>query len=316
LIDTLVIGAADLAPLLARLADPEVPCLVHGGEFDVASLKRHLGCAPQGIIDTQQAALLLGYERTGYGAMVAACLGIELPKGHSTYDWGTRPIATEALAYAVNDVRHLPELAAHLQAEITDRDLQEEFAIACAAVTATVGRPPGFDDSHLWRIAGVSSLSDDKLPILLALLRWREEQARAADQPSGRLLNPQALLQLARVGPTNFSSLKRLGVQGRFLHEHGREVLEVIQRARQEPPSLPARPVQPEPDPGQRQRERRLRDWRRGEAARRGVPEQAVLPARAITHLATVGAADLAGVPQLGPKRIGLYGATLQRLCS
>jgi hypothetical protein len=40
-----------------------------------------------------------------------------------------------------------------------------------------------------------------------------------------------------------------------------------------------------------------------------------VLPAAAVRHLAAHGAADLAAVPQLGGKRIALYGSRLAALC-
>jgi ribonuclease D len=67
--------------------------------------------------------------------------------------------------------------------------------------------------------------------------------------------------------------------------------------------------------PGIRERERKLKAWRRREAERRGVPHQVVLPARSLEHLKLFGADDLEAVPQLGAKRSRLYGRDLARLC-
>jgi ribonuclease D len=67
--------------------------------------------------------------------------------------------------------------------------------------------------------------------------------------------------------------------------------------------------------PEEESREQRLKDWRRGEAEKRKVPLQVVLPARALEYLKRHGAGDLAAVPQLGAKRGAGYGDKLRALC-
>jgi ribonuclease D len=64
-----------------------------------------------------------------------------------------------------------------------------------------------------------------------------------------------------------------------------------------------------------RERGERLKAWRQQEAERRQVPLQVVLPAAALRHLQRHGAEDLESVPQLGAKRIRLYGDKLGELC-
>ncbi len=302
-----------LAPLRPAIESAATRTCLHGGEYDVALLRRDYGIRPAGIWDSQQAASLLGWPQTGYGRLVETICGVSLPKGHAFYDWSRRPLAAEALRYALDDVRYLPQICDHLTGLVRAADLEEELEIACQVVAETTwsgaSRPEG-----IWRIKGVRALDSSRLPLLVALYDWREEAARRADRPPGRLLNNALLLSLARAAPRRLAELRRLGVRGRRLARDGQAILEVVRVAQEKPPPLPEPPVAPRPVPEERDRGKRLRHWRAAEAKRRGVTEQAVLPAAALRHLARHGAADLDAVPQLGAKRIRLYGNTLRRL--
>ena len=89
-----------------------------------------------------------------------------------------------------------------------------------------------------------------------------------------------------------------------------------IRSVRRDPPTLsPPANAAREFDPLARERGERLRAWRQADADRRQVPLQVVLPAAALRHLQQHGADDLESVPQLGGKRIGLYGEKIGELC-
>lgn len=315
-VDTLALPAEPtvLAPLKPILENPDQPLWVHGGEYDVACLKRDYTIAPRGVFDTQQAASMLGWERTGYGAVVEKLCGVTLPKGHSQYDWGTRPLDAAALAYAVDDVRYLPEVAQRLQEEIRAADVEEEVAIANAVVEATVWTG-GFDPAGFWRLKGIREINNRSLPLLAALWTWRDERAREANFPPGRLVANDALLALARNEPTSYGHLKKVGLKSWLLQAHGDSLIEVIKTARENPPEIPDRPWRREITEAERLREIRLKDWRRAEAERRKVPLQVVLPAKALDHLKQHGGDDLTSVPQFGPKRAARYGDALRRIC-
>lgn len=315
-VDTLALpyAPATYDGLRGVLEDPSRPVLVHGGEYDVGCLKRDFAIAMAGIWDSQQAASFLGWERTGYGAVVEQVCQVSLGKAFTHYDWATRPLAEGALAYAVDDVRYLPRVVDHLRAEIATRDLVEELAIANQVVAGS-GWSGGFDPAGFWRIKGVRELPPPAMATLAALYAWRDRLAVTRDQPPGRVVNNELLLALARTGPTNFGGLKRLGLRSWLLAEHGEQLMDTIKHARSQPPTVPARPRARDVDDAERLREERLKDWRRNEAATRAVPLQVVLPAKALEHLKQHGAAHLADVPQLGAKRIDRYGDTLRRLC-
>jgi ribonuclease D len=323
LVDTLTLAraGASLSALKGPLEDPALITYLHGGEYDVGCLKRDYGISLGGVWDSQQAASLLGWERTGYGAAVEKLCGVTLDKAFTQYDWATRPLSPGALRYALDDVIHLPRVCEELRAAVRAADLDEEVAIANQAVMGTVWTG-GFDPGGFWRIKGIRELPQNALPMLAALYAWRDRAADAANLPPGRMLNSEVLLALVRQAPTSFQQLKHVGVKAWFVAQHGEGLITAIKAAREHPPELPPRPRFREVLPIEEERETRLKDWRRGEAERRTqsegrpVPLQVVLPAKALEFLKQHGAADLAAVPQLGAKRITKYGERIRALCS
>ena len=303
-----------LDPLRPALEGEETVTWVHGGEFDVGCLKRDYDLALGGLWDTQQAATFLGWEKTGYGNVVERVCGVRVEKGYAHFDWGRRPIAAEPLRYAVEDVLYLPRVGERLAEAIREADLEEELEIANRAVMDAAWGGGHAPDGFL-AIKGARRLPRESQAVLAALHRWREEIARTLDLPPGRVVANRHLLDLARGTPSSPDELVKLGLGRRTVAEHGRRMVAVIGQARREPPELPPPGERRPRDPKIEERDRALRSWRREEARRRRVPEQVVLPAAAVRHLAEHGATDLAAVPQLGGKRIALYGSRLAALC-
>ncbi len=303
-----------LDPLAAGFARTDRTLWIHGGEYDAVLLRRDFGLTLGGLWDTQQAGQFLGFEKTNYGALVERVCQIVLPKGHAQYDWATRPLASDALAYAIDDVVHLPRVGEELRAAIITAELVEEHAIASTAVAAT-STEGVFDPAGFWRIKGVREVPRDHLSVMAHLYLWRDGVGRALDKPPGRVVNNEQLLALARQVPLSFQQLKRLGVKSWVLTDHGESLIAAIRTGTEQPTAHPEPPRHREVDEAEEKREDRLKDWRRGEAEKRQVPLQVVLPAKSLDHLKRHGAGDLGGVPQLGPKRTERYGAKLVDLC-
>ncbi len=304
-----------LEPLRPALESTTTATCLHGGEYDVGLLRRDYGIRPAAVWDSQQAASLLGWPQTGYGRLVERLCGVSLAKGHAFYDWARRPLAAEPLRYALDDVRYLPTVCRRLRQLVHEADLEEEVEIACQAVAAATWNGD-FRPDGLWRIKGVRQLERRRMPVLTALWQWRDQAARQADKPAGRLLNNALLLAVARASPRRPGDLRRIGLTGRQLDRLGDAILRTVESARRDPPAVPEPAATAQMTPAERDRNKRLREWRRQEAARRDITQQAVLPAAALRHLAQHGAVDLAAVPQLGAKRIRLYAETLTRLAS
>ena len=316
LVDLVALAEAGvgLEPLRESLESPRHTTWVHGGEFDVGSLKRDFEISIGGLWDTQQAATFLGWEKTGYGAVVERVCSVALEKAYAHYDWGRRPIEAKPLRYALDDVRYLPRVAAELERRVEAAGLSDEVGVANAAVMAATWSSPS-NGRGFWRLKGVHKLDEAQRRRLAALFEWREVEARRRDVPPGRLLHPEKLLALARRPPRDPAQARSLGLRGRTA-AYAEELVEVLEHARRHPPEIPPRPTGPRQTPGEARRLKALKAWRRNESETRGVPPLVVLPPTAMQHLARHGAKRLDEVPQLGAKRAALYGEVLARICS
>jgi ribonuclease D len=320
LIDTLALLGRDPVPsnaldgLKPALEDRHLPKLLHGGEYDVGILKRDFDIHLAGVWDSQQAATFLGWERTGYGAVVEKTCGVSLEKAYSQYDWGTRPLDPKALVYALDDVVYLPQVWEQMKALVRQADLEEELSVAFSALEGS-SWSGGFDPAAIWRMQGARDLPASAMGLLAAVHQWRDSVAREMDRPSGMLINDRVLVSLVSHKPKDLAGLKRAGLRASLASTHGEMLLEALQRAATCPPVLPPEPERRGVTPQERARDGRLRDWRREEAKRRKVPPQVVLPPRALDYLKRFGAGDLGVVPQLGEKRARLYGEQLRKLC-
>jgi len=283
--------------------------LLHGGEYDVAVMKRELGTSPTNLFDTQAAAAMLGFARTGYANLCGELLDVKLTKEHQQFDWARRPVPAGPRRYALDDVRYLPALARALEARVRTADLEEEVAIACLAVSAAAPHE-GMDASErFWRVVGGERLPRDVLARVASLVVWREAEAEQRDQPPGRLVSKESLLNLARRGATSARELETFGLSRRLVAERADSLLVALAT----PGEVPDKPRRIASDPIVEARRSRLKSWRDDEAKRREVTIQAVLPTRALESLA-LGETELGAVPQLGDKRIRLYGERLRQL--
>jgi ribonuclease D len=307
-------GAEALAPLAAPLANPRLRVWIHGGEYDVACLKRDFSLTLRNLFDTQQAASFLGWQRTGYAAVVEEICGIKLAKDHAQYDWGCRPIDDEALRYALDDVVHLPEIGLELHRRIAAADIDEELEIANRSVAEAAAHESGFDPLRMWRLKGALELRRDRHAVLTALYAWRDQKGREANLPPGRLIANEPLVALAAHAPTEHAALRRVRLRAAFVREHGDELLEVVAKALQDPPEVPQRARRARPSASEAARAKALKDWRRREAERRELPMQVIMPPRALEWLVTHGCERIDECPELGPKRVARYRDELLQL--
>ena len=321
-VDTLAPAVrAAFSSLRAGLARTDRPLYLHGGEYDVGCLKRDFDMPLGGVFDTQQAASLLGLEKTGYAAVVEKTCGVLLPKAHAQSDWGRRPLPQDALHYAVDDVVYLPRAAEALRTLVEAAGIQDEVSVQNAAVMGATIRDVD-DEGAFWRLKGVRDVPVELRPLVFALWRWREESARAANQPAGRIVNTEVLYNLTRHPPSDLASAKRAGLNASLLARQGERLLHVVAEARRQPPPLPPLPPEHFPSRAEQRREDALKNWRRDEAAKRSaaegrpIPLQLVLTAPALDYLVRHGADHLEAAPQMGQARLARYGDVLRKLAS
>ena len=101
----------DLSPLVRLFEDPKIVKVIHACSQDLEVLLYGMHCACAPVFDTQLAAAFLGMrQQASYASVVEHYMGVHLPKTESLTDWSRRPLDSEQLVYAEDDVRYLPDI--------------------------------------------------------------------------------------------------------------------------------------------------------------------------------------------------------------
>ena len=243
----------DFGPLQALLADPSREKIVHAGAQDLPLLARVVGAAPTPVFDTQIAAAMVGLgAQISYAALAERFAGARVDKSHTMSDWSRRPLESEQLAYAAQDVRHLHAIRAQLGGRLTELGREAWFAEEQALRTEAALRSDEPRDDDLYRIVkDWAKLRGVELAVLHALAKWREDEARARDLPRRRVLPDEALIHLARRPPRARADLSRLprGVPARAVERHADDLVRVARDAAALPPDAwPQAPERRAPD--------------------------------------------------------------------
>lgn len=244
LVDTVRI--ADLSPLAALLTAPNVRKIVHSGSGDVPILRRATGASPQPLFDTQIAAAFAGLGPSlSYAALIRELFAVELPKHETRTDWLRRPLSTDQLRYAAEDVEQLEAAATELERRL--RELGRlEWALEDSAELSLL-ESDAADASVAWRrVKGLDRLPPHGRAVARALAAWREREADRLDLARSFLLRDETLLALARrdaIAPQEIAKLP--GFEARRHAQHAARWVEALDAARAavEAGTAPAEPA-------------------------------------------------------------------------
>jgi ribonuclease D len=239
----------DVTPLAALLDDPECEIVLHAGRQDVAILRRAWGTPLNNIFDTQIAAGFSGASaQAGYGNLLGAILGRRVGKTASYTRWDARPLTSEQLGYAAEDVAHLLQLADEIQRRLTDIGRLGWAREECRRLeSATDERDP----NTAWeRLPRVGQLDPRARAVARELAAWRERTASDADRPVGSILADPALVELAKRHPSTTSGLEQIrGLHPPTIKRRGQAILDAIARGREAPP-IPRDEARSRSEPG------------------------------------------------------------------
>ena len=185
----------DLNPLWSAWAGKEI--LLHGADYDLRLLRRS-GCpTATRVFDTMLAARLSGVAEFSYAALVDKYFGVKIAKASQKANWAMRPLAPQMLEYAVNDTRHLGEIARILEADLTRLGRMEWFRQSCDRAIRSAEIDKEIDPDQLWRIPGCGHLRGRPAAIFRELWRWRDDEARRLDKPTFHILHSEKLIEAA-----------------------------------------------------------------------------------------------------------------------
>jgi len=243
------LGDADVTPLAGLLADPAVEIVLHAGRQDVAILRRAWNTELTNIFDTQLAAGFAGASaQAGYGNLIGSILGQRVGKTASYTRWDARPLTTEQLNYAAEDVEHLLELADELQRRLRESNRLEWAREECRRLeSATDERDP---ETAWERLPRVNQLDPRARAVARELAAWRERTASSEDRPVGSVLADPPLMELAKRQPSGLAGLEQIrGIHPSGIRRRGPAIIEAIARGREAPP-IPRDEYRGRSDPG------------------------------------------------------------------
>lgn len=231
IIDPLTV--TDIGLIGKALSDPKTEVVFHDADYDLRLLDQDFGFRARNLFDTRIAAQLLNEPGIGLAALLDKYFGVKLNKKFQRADWSARPLSSEMLAYAATDTQYLPALRDILRDKLQEMGrwtwAEEEFRL----LEQIRWSPAEKDGTEFLRIKGAKGLPTRTLAILRELYQWRESTARRRDRAAFRVLNNQAMLDLAKSPPSDLDRLERTaGVGQDTARRNGKSILAAIERGR------------------------------------------------------------------------------------
>lgn len=193
--------------------------ILHASTQDLPCL-REVGINPVNLFDTELAGRIAGLPRVGLGPLLESLMGVTLAKEHSAADWSVRPLPQDWLTYAALDVELLIELRDRMY-QILDESKKLPWALEeFASILKAPPTPPRVDP---WRrTSGMHKIKlRNQLAVIRALWVARDVIAAKQDIAGGKLLNDNAIVELAIAMPTTKrefeKALRPLGLRARWL---------------------------------------------------------------------------------------------------
>lgn len=308
----------DLSGLGNLLQNPKKEKVFHAAEYDLILLKREYGWKLEKIFDTMWAARILGYSRLGLASLLKQFYDVKLNKKYQKANWCHRPLSEPQLAYARMDTHYLLGLRDKLALELEKAGRMMEAQEIFAQLVSVQPTNNEFDPDGFWSVNGVRKMTRRQQAIARALFIYRDRQAKRLNRPHFKVFPNRTLIELVRIGPTNFEALGHIyGMSQGQIRRYGRQILQVIQEGLRAP--LPAKPRQKgrRPPISVSNRYEQLAQWRRERAQDRGVESDVIMSRDALWDLAKANPrseADLVDIDSIGPWRRETYGAEIVRL--
>ncbi|MBX9743285.1 MAG: HRDC domain-containing protein [Chthoniobacterales bacterium] len=175
--------------------------IFHDADYDLRLLRRSGSFPDQSIFDTMLAARLCGEPRLGLAALVEKYFDVSLSKASRKANWGQRPLSSQMLEYALNDVRYLSGLVSIFEEKLHELGRLEWFYQSCNRMVHATRAIRVKEEDHLWRLSGYVALPPQSWAVLKALWWWRDGEARKCDKPSFYIMSHEEMLSIAEKAP-------------------------------------------------------------------------------------------------------------------
>src|SRR6187200_1688692 len=304
-IDALADGI-DLAPFFDLMANEKVIKVFHAARQDIEIVWNLAQKIPHPIVDTQVAAMVLGYgDSISYDQLVQRITGDSLDKSNRFTDWTRRPLSEAQLAYAISDVTHLRDVYLKLSADLDRRGrsdwMREEMKVLTSPATYR------FEPEHAWERLKTRVRKPKELAVLIEVAAWREREAQERDVPRGRVLKDDVIGDIAVQAPTTIERLASLRSLPRGFERSkwGEAIVEAVRLGLARDPKTLPRFERPKPPVNGQATVELLKVLLRMTAERHAVAAKVIAT---VDDLDRIAADDDADVPAMSGWRRELFG--------
>ncbi|WP_430462595.1 ribonuclease D [Thalassolituus sp. LLYu03] len=226
LIDPLQIR--DWTPFAEVLQHPLVVKVFHACAEDLEVCRRLTGVMPSPLADTQLGGAFAGLGGVmGFQRLVKEVLNINLPKEETRSDWLKRPLREEQVEYAVADVHYLYRLYPKLMSMLKKLGRQNWLSEDCDQLLLGAEKSEKAG-AYYRRVKMAWKLRPQELLVLQHLVLWREEEARERNVPRNKVVDDNALWNIARFKSRHREQLAKAGVSPAIIREDGDTLLNIV----------------------------------------------------------------------------------------
>ncbi len=304
-IDALATGI-DLAPFFSLMENESVTKVFHAARQDIEIVWNMAQTIPHPIVDTQVAAMVLGYGNSiSYDQLVQRITGDTLDKSHRFTDWTRRPLSDAQVTYALSDVTHLRDVYLALAADLEKRGrsswVEAEMDILTSPETYRA------DPERAWERLKSRVRKPKELAVLIEVAAWREREAQTRDVPRGRVIKDEVIGDIAVQAPTTIERLSHLRSlpKGFERSRWGDQIIEAVRRGLERDQKTLPRLERFRPAPNGAATVELLKVLLRMTAERHGVAAKVIAT---VDDLDRIAADDEADIPALKGWRRELFG--------
>ncbi len=192
----------DFTALNALLTAPHITKIIHSASQDLEAIVHTLDILVTPVFDTQTAAQITLNKKVGisYHDLVLHYCDVNLTRDQTRTQWDMRPLTSEQLKYAYDDVHYLIPIYHKLMAELEALNAQETLKNHFIPLTERERYEP--NPEMAWKkVKGSQRLRGRQKQLLKALAKMRELVAIQQNIPRRWVMKDEILIHLAETYP-------------------------------------------------------------------------------------------------------------------
>jgi ribonuclease D len=203
--DCFKVNIREFIPLLCNNG---ISKILHAGINDIKMFKRLGVFQAENIFDTQIASTFVNYDLPqSLESLMSHYLNVDLPKTQSVSDWSKRPLSTDQLNYAFQDVEHLLELKERMLMELENTHRIEW----CKEEIDNIYSGQYSQQDELIKYYDAINYRRDELKktvLLMRLFSWRTEKAKQEKIEDSQLIEDRYLFEFAKNASDSLTAMR------------------------------------------------------------------------------------------------------------